>query len=294
MRRPCRAIDRSRGVRGTAGVAGLTQEFLRDHFEAARRDLLVALCRLGHRTRSSAPVWTCSAPHDRPPCCNPAPLNAPGSRHAIRVRHADGPPATTISVVRNRVAIDPRSAAPSSSPGPDRRCLPRTCRRTRRWRRSCRCPRAATRPFSGTTLPSRPALTAICISREVSATFTMAAPLASSPVSSASRRRCRRRSPARRHHPGARPPRSRLSAAGNEGQTRVGGQVQGLEVPATKTTRKYNRDATRTTDLLPGQHRTGSRQEPPGARFGGIPLTRQRTATLTDLKPVTASSNPTS
>jgi hypothetical protein len=29
---------------------------------------------------------------------------------------------------------------------------------------------------------------------------------------------------------------------------------------------------------------------PLGARFGGIPLTRQRTATLTDLKPVMASS----
>jgi hypothetical protein len=68
MRRPCRAIDRSRGARGTARVAGLTQEFRRDHFEVARRDLLVALCRSGHRTRSSAHVWTCSARRDRPPC----------------------------------------------------------------------------------------------------------------------------------------------------------------------------------------------------------------------------------
>jgi hypothetical protein len=94
--------------------------------------------------------------------------------------------------------------------------------------------------------------------------------------------------------PGARRPRSRLSAAGDEGQTRVGGQVRELEVPATKTTRKYYRDARRTTDLLPGQHRTGSRQEPPGARFGGIPLTGQRTATLTDLNPSWPAANATS
>src|SRR6478672_13768773 len=77
MRRPCRAIDCSRGARGTARVAGLTQEFLPGHFEVARRDLLMTLCRLGHRTRSSAHVWTCSAPRDRPPCCNRAPFNAP-------------------------------------------------------------------------------------------------------------------------------------------------------------------------------------------------------------------------
>ena len=90
-RRPCRAIDRSRGACGTALVAGLTQEFRRDHFEVARRDLLVALCRSGHRTRSSAHVWTCSAPRDRPPCWIRAQLIAPGSLHAIRVRHSVGP-----------------------------------------------------------------------------------------------------------------------------------------------------------------------------------------------------------
>jgi hypothetical protein len=133
-------------------------------------------------------------------------------------------------------------------------------------------------------------LTAICIKPRGERHLTMAAPLASSPVRSASRRRCRRRSPARRHHPGARPPRSRLSAAGDEGQTRVGGQVQELEVPATKTTRKYNLDATRTTDLLPGQHRTGSRQEPTGCPLRRHPADKAAHRDPHRSQPVMASS----
>ena len=131
--------DRSfaRGVRGTARVAGLTQEFRRDHFEVARRDLLVALCRSGHRTRSSAHVWTCSAPRDRPPCWIRAQLNAPGSLHAIRVCIPSGrrrvTPCRRRRPRRNRAAIDAVfCSAERVTVGRLDDAWPRTCRRIRR------------------------------------------------------------------------------------------------------------------------------------------------------------------
>jgi hypothetical protein len=52
---------------------------------------------------------------------------------------------------------------------------------------------------------------------------------------------------------------------------------------------EHRRDSRRAS-YLPDRHRpTRSRKEPLVARFGGIPLTRQRTAVLTDQRPVMAS-----